>query len=159
NMIFSARYTRKRLARGIEDIGYLDAGENEVYTIGNPGFGLTDATKPPKAPSGDPYVPRAKRNYDGLEFRLEGRAPAAWHRPFTYFASYTWSRLYGNWSGLANSDENGRSDPNVSRAFDLFYGNFNSKGRNVFGRLATDRPHTFKFYGNYDAKWRPGVTS
>src|SRR5262249_20236292 len=148
--VFSVRYTRKRLIRGIEDIGTLDANENEVYIIGNPGFGLTDATKPPFAPSGDPLTPRARRNYDGLEFGFDGRAPVSWLRSLHYFASYTWSRLYGNWSGLANSDENGRSDPNVSRAFDLVFGNFNSKGRNVFGRLATDRPHTFKFYGNYD---------
>ncbi len=160
NLVLSVRYTKKHLVRGIEDIGTLDANESEVYVIGNPGFGLTDAKKPPFAPSGDPYTPRAKREYDGVEFRLDGRAP---HddkilRHLHYFGSYTWSRLYGNWAGLANSDENGRSDPNVSRAFDLFYGNFDSKGRNVYGRLATDRPHTFKLFANYDVPWRAGET-
>src|SRR5205085_11341705 len=77
----------------------------------------------------------------------------------SYNASYTWSRLYGNWAGLANSDENGRSDPNVSRAFDLPYGNFDSHGNNTYGRLATDRPHTFKFFGNYDVNWGKGGTT
>ncbi len=36
-----ARYTRKDLLRAIEDIGVLDANDNEVYIIGNPGFGFT----------------------------------------------------------------------------------------------------------------------
>ncbi|HYV07385.1 MAG TPA: TonB-dependent receptor, partial [Blastocatellia bacterium] len=38
NNLLSVRYTRKRLVRGIEDIGILDADENEQYVIGNPGF-------------------------------------------------------------------------------------------------------------------------
>ena len=54
---------------------------------------------------------------------------------FFYNASYTYPKLFGNWSGLANSDEAGRSDPNVSRAFDLSPGNFDENGHNVYGRL------------------------
>ena len=166
NNIVSARYTRKRLVRGIEDIGLLDADENEVYVIGNPGFGLrsrsitslngvnltfqNDAT----------LFPKAKREYDGVEIRLDGRRVSGFLKNLSYNASYTWSRLYGNWAGLANSDENGRSDPNVSRAFDLPYGNFDSHGNNVYGRLGTDRPHSFKFFGNYDMNWgKAGSTS
>jgi hypothetical protein len=156
NNIFSMRYTRKRLYYGIEDIGTLDANESEVYVIGNPGYGLTDYAI--KSLSGDPLTPRAVREYDGLEFRLDGRMTERLLKGFSYNASYTYSKLYGNWAGLANSDENGRSDPNVSRAFDLFYSNFDSKGRNVYGRLATDRPHTFKFFGNYEWNWKPGST-
>ncbi|MDQ2922389.1 MAG: TonB-dependent receptor, partial [Acidobacteriota bacterium] len=158
NMFFSARYTRKRLVRGIEDIGVLDAAENEVYTIGNPGFGVTDATKFTTA-KGVPLTPRARRDYDAVEFRLNHRLTEGALKNLSYFASYTWSRLFGNWAGLANSDENGRSQPNVSRAFDLSPGNFNQKTQNVFGRLATDRPHQFKFFGNYLWKTRAGSTS
>jgi hypothetical protein len=32
--------------------------------------------------------------------------------------SYLWSRLYGNYSGLSQSDENGRTSPNVGRLWD-----------------------------------------
>jgi outer membrane receptor protein involved in Fe transport len=158
NMFFSARWTRKRLVRGIEDIGVLDALENEVYTIGNPGFGATDASKF-KAPNGQPLTPKARRDYDGVEFRLDQRFTEGKLRNFGYFASYTWSRLFGNWAGLANSDEAGRSQPNVSRAFDLTPGNFDQTGRNVYGRLATDRPHQLKFFGNYLLKTRAGSTN
>jgi hypothetical protein len=151
-MIFNVRYTRNRLVRGIEDIGVLDAQENEVYTIGNPGFGQTDAKKF-VTPSGVPLTPKAVRNYDGVEFRLDGRFSEGLLRRLNYNASYTYSRLWGNWGGLANSDENGRSDPNVSRAFDLSVGNFDSKGQNVYGLLATDRPHTLKLFLNYSQPW------
>lgn len=165
NMVFSARYTRKRLMRAVEDIGVLDANDNEVYITGNPGFGLRDRTI--NTLSGqtinlkqDQYlVPRAKRQYDGLEFRLDGRFNQGFARNLSYFVSYTYSRLYGNYAGLANSDENGRSDPGASRAFDLPYGNFDSKGNNVYGPLGTDRPHSFTFFGNYDLNWKAGVTN
>jgi hypothetical protein len=151
-LIASVRYTRSRLVRGIEDIGVLDAQENEVYTIGNPGFGATDAEKF-TTPSGVPLVPRAVRNYDGVEFRIDGRFSEGFLRRLNYNGSYTYSRLWGNWAGLANSDEDGRSDPNVSRAFDLAPTNFNSKGQNAYGLLATDRPHTFKLFLNYEMPW------
>ena len=39
--VIGARYTRKDLLHAIEDIGVLDANDNEVYIVGNPGFGLT----------------------------------------------------------------------------------------------------------------------
>jgi len=158
NMIGSIRYTKKHLVRGIEDIGVLDAQENEVYTIGNPGFGQTDAKKF-TAPNGQPLTPKAKREYDGVEFRFDHQIREGFLNHLNYFASYTWSRLFGNWAGLANSDEAGRSQPNVSRAFDLTQNNFDSKGQNVFGRLATDRPHQFKIFGNYEFKTRAGATN
>jgi outer membrane receptor protein involved in Fe transport len=155
NFVVSGRYTRKRLVRGIEDIGVLDAQENEVYTIGNPGFGLTDSTKY-TAPNGQPLTPKAKRNYDGLEFRFDQRFSEGYLRNLNLFASYTYSRLYGNWAGLANSDEAGRSQPNVSRAFDLTPANFDAKGHNVYGLLATDRPHVLKLFPSYRVNWRKG---
>jgi hypothetical protein len=156
NMIGSVRYTHKHLVRGIEDIGTLDAEENEVYIIGNPGFGATSDKI--LAPSGDPFTPKAKREYDGVEFRFDHQIREGALKNLSYFASYTWSRLYGNWAGLANSDEAGRSQPNVSRAFDLPQGNFDEHGKNVYGRLATDRPHQFKIFGAYEFKTRAGLT-
>jgi hypothetical protein len=158
NMIGSVRYTHKRLVRGIEDIGRLDPiTESEIYTIGNPGLGASDEDTF-LTPQGVPLTPKARRDYDAVEFRFNHEIREGWLRNFNYFASYTWSRLYGNWAGLANSDEAGRSQPNVSRAFDLSPGNFNQNGQNVFGLLATDRPHQFKFFGNYEFKTRAGTT-
>jgi hypothetical protein len=158
NTVVSARYTRKRLEYGIEDIGILDADENEVYTIGNPGYGATDATQF-VSPQGEPLVPKAVRDYDAFELRLDKRFTEGPARNLNVFASYTYSRLFGNWSGLANSDEAGRSQPNVSRAFDLTPGNFDANGKNVYGLLATDRPHQFKFFGNYLLNTRAGATT
>jgi outer membrane receptor protein involved in Fe transport len=166
--ILSFRYTKKHLVRGIEDIGILDpVSGSEIYTIGNPGFGQTAADcssgclNPAgnKAPNGEPLVPKAKREYNGFEVRFDKRFTEGRARNVNIFASYLWSRLYGNWAGLANSDEAGRSQPNVSRAFDLSPGNFNGQGKNVYGLLATDRTHQFKFYGNYLLNTRAGATT
>ncbi|HJQ23596.1 MAG TPA: carboxypeptidase regulatory-like domain-containing protein [Blastocatellia bacterium] len=157
NMIASVRYTRKHLVRGIEDIGVLDAEENEVYVIGNPGFGArSDSILCP--PTSLPCVPKAKRDYDGVEFRLDHQVRSGVVKGLSYFASYTYSRLYGNWAGLANSDEAGRSQPNVSRAFDLPWGSFDAHGHLVYGRLPTDRPHQFKLFGSYQFKTAAGLT-
>ena len=62
----------------------------------------------------------------------------------TLRGSYLWSRLYGNYSGLSQSDENGRTSPNVGRLWDYPLMMFQDGGTPVFGRLATDRPHQLK---------------
>ena len=148
----TVRYSHKHLRRAIEDIGVLDENESEVYTTGNPGYHSTSDSV--VTSTGASLVPKAQRDYDGLEVRIDGRK-----RNFSYNASYTFSRLFGNWAGLANSDEDGRSDPNVSRAFDLSPGNFDEQGHNPRGLLATDRPHTLKLFGNYTLDWALGDTS
>jgi len=159
-LVAGARYVRKRLVTSIDDIGVLDAQDNEVYLIGNAGYGLTRDTKSvfgQKTPNGQEYVvPKATRDYDAVEFSLRGRVG----NHLQLQSSYIYSRLYGNYSGLANSDENGRSNPNNDRAYDLPYYYFDASGsqKNVYGRLATDRPHTFKLYGGYDVKWFGGQT-
>ncbi|MEJ7606106.1 MAG: hypothetical protein WKF37_07525 [Bryobacteraceae bacterium] len=160
-LVAGLRYSHKDLLKAIEDIGVLDAEDNEVYLIGNPGFGQTrsDPTKTydQKTPNGRNFlVPEAKRQYDAVEFRLQGQYNRA-----TFIGSYTWSRLFGNYSGAANSDESGRSDPGVSRAFDLPYYYFDATGsqENVNGLLGTDRPHTFKFFGSYNLNSKLGNTN
>ena len=55
-----------------------------------------------------------------------------------------WSRLFGNYSGLSQSDENGRTSPNVGRLFDYPLMMFQDGGDPAYGPLATDRPHQFK---------------
>jgi hypothetical protein len=76
-----------------------------------------------------------------------------------YFnANYTFSRLYGNYSGLTSSDEphlvEGRLAPGVTRAFDLPFIGFTAKGEPDNGRLQTDRPHVFNIFGAYILNWK-----
>lgn len=152
NFVFGTRYTRKRLDRTIEDVGVLTP-QGEKYYIANPGFGLT--ADPKSFGAGIPPTPKAKRNYDAIEFRLDKR----FSKNYTFSTSYTYSRLYGNYGGLASSDENGRQSPNVNRYFDLPFMSFDAKGKLVEGLLATDRPHTFKFFGSYLLKSKLGETN
>lgn len=158
-LVATLRYTRKDIIRAIEDIGVLDPDGNEVYVIGNPGYGVTRDTSSvygQKTPNGQEFlVPKATRRYDGVEFRVQGQI-----RNFQLIPSYTWSRLYGNYSGLGNSDEAGRSDPNNNRSFDLPYYYFDQSGsqKNVFGLLGTDRSHAFKLFGSYQLKTKLGNT-
>jgi hypothetical protein len=63
--------------------------------------------------------------------------------------SYLWSRLYGNYAGLGQSDEDGRVDPNVGRNYDYPLMMFTGDGKPNFGLLATDRPHQFKAQAVY----------
>lgn len=162
--ILSMRYTRKRLIRAIEDIGLLDDLGNEVYVYGNPGFGTRSTSintingTVVNLDAGNFLFPKAVRNYDGFEVRFQHRFAEGAARGLSLLTSYTLSRLWGNYTGLANSDENGRSDPSVSRAFDLPYGNFDQFGHNVYGRLPTDRPHAFTLFANYPLKWKAGTT-
>ena len=159
-MVAGVRFARRTLVNSIDDIGVLDAEDNEVYLIGNPGQGLTRDTKSvygAKTPNGKEFlVPQATREYTSVEFSVRGRVT----NHLLLNASYSWSRLYGNYAGLANSDENGRSNPNNDRAFDLPFYYFDSTGsqKNVYGLLATDRPHTLKMYLGYDLKSKVGTT-
>jgi Carboxypeptidase regulatory-like domain/TonB-dependent Receptor Plug Domain len=151
NMVMAARYTHKQVDRAIEDVGLLNDAGSEVYYIANPGYGvLSDPLL-----SGVPATPRAMRKYDALELRVDRR----FSNNYRFTASYTFSRLYGNYSGLASTDEHGldglgRSSPNVNRFFDLPFLGFDFNGNPDNGRLATDRPHVFKLDGSYDLKWR-----
>ena len=143
--VFAARYTRKRLDRAIEDAGFITAEGSEAYIIGNPGIGLTKEFYEQNG-----WIPRkAVRNYDAVEFRLDRRFADDYY----FNANYTYSRLYGNYSGLASTDENGRTDPNVSRAFDAPFTEATIAGGETLGRLATDRPHVFKLAGAYSLDW------
>lgn len=153
--LFSARYGHQNLIRAIEDVGVLTSA-GEQYYIANPGFGVTAKSSAP----GIPPTPKAERRYDAVDLAISHRFSSQYYLR----ASYTWSRLYGNYAGLANSDEitngtgAGRTDPNVSRAFDLPWSMYDDKGQPVYGRLGTDRPNTFKFFGSYTLKSFLGST-
>ena len=58
-------------------------------------------------------------------------------------------------SGLASSDENGRTSPGVDRFFDYPINGFTATGQPDNGYLATDRRHVFKSYGGYSFdRWK-----
>jgi outer membrane receptor protein involved in Fe transport len=130
----SVRYVHKQLDRAVEDAGALDAQNNEIYTISNPGFGAVSIAHPGVA------YPKAVRDYDSVELAAEKRLADNWFLR----ASYLWSRLFGNYSGLSQSDENGRTSPNVGRVFDYPLMMFQDGGVPAYGPLPTDRPHQFK---------------
>ena len=137
-LALSARYVHKQIDRAIEDIqtARLDASGTEVYIIGNPGEGLsTEAYVNPNV-----AIPGPVRDYDSIELAAEKRFANNWYLR----GSYTWSRLYGNYSGLSQSDENGRTSPNVGRLWDYPLMMFQDGGDPALGPLATDRPHQLK---------------
>lgn len=170
NMVFTGRYVRNKLNRTIEDMGVLDAQGNEVYRYGNPGEGSNLAE--PASGASCPItvggvcavpMPQAKRVYDAMELSFSRRFGGGW----LFNASYVYSRLWGNYSGLQSTDEirpatlgyafGGnqtffgqiyRPGGNANRYFDLDEALYDAHGNNgLYGSLPTDRPHVFKFYG------------
>ncbi len=148
SFVLSARYTRKNIDSAIEDHAILGIGESENYPIGNPGEGYD--LQLDKAAG---YVKSAKpqRLYNAFEIVLNKRLS----NNYFFNVNYTFSRLYGNYSGLASSDEanatsgNGRTSPATNRFFDYAINGYTATGEPDNGFLATDRRHAFKAYGGY----------
>jgi outer membrane receptor protein involved in Fe transport len=153
-MSFGIRYARKGWDETIDDIGVCTPDSQvcgEVYNIANPGKGIG---KNPITFGGPfPSVPQVVNIYDGLEFVLRKRYSNRW----TATSSLLISRLYGNYGGLASSDENGRTSPNVSRYYDSLFLSFTEKGTEAKGRLNSDRPVQFKLQGAYMTPWGTNV--
>jgi hypothetical protein len=163
-MAVTVHYVHNELIRTIEDIGTLDAQGNEVYIQGNPGEGLTEFQLPTGPTPVGQRNPKAKRKYDAVELSVSRR----FANNYFWSAGYTWSRLYGNYAGLASSDEItpastgfgsttaqqsggsvARPGSNVTRSWDIDELLYDSRGNFVEGNLATDRPHVVKLYGGY----------
>jgi outer membrane receptor protein involved in Fe transport len=146
NYRLSTRYVNKNVLSAIEDAGVRNAAGSEAYVLGNPGSGLhlqqlnglgyTKSTTP-------------KRTYNAIEVVLDKNLS----NRYFYSMNYTYSRLYGNYSGLASSDEAGRTSPGVNRFFDLPHIGFTATGQKDDGLLATDRPHVFNALGAYIFDW------
>jgi len=162
--LLTANYIHNNLSRTIEDYSALVNGDN-VYSIGNPGEGQA-AIYPAAYPATANFpMPRPKRQYDAVELGVSRRFSKSWFGS----ANYTISRLYGNYSGLADSDEIltpttgvtagttqqsggslARVGSNSHSAWDTDSLLFDSHGNlDVLGRLATDRPNVVKLYGAY----------
>ena len=124
NVVFEARYDRRRLDHVIEDSSLADPSFGEIYTIVNPGervnktidgyasylqslgegFLVPNTSFNSGADFGTcptcPPMPKAVRNYDGVELRLVKSSSKHWAGMF----SYTYSRLWGNYTGLTTTD-------------------------------------------------------
>jgi hypothetical protein len=150
NISATVRLVQKHLRYAIEDVGVI-SGADITYYLANPGYGYSRSTADGgRFDNRYPACPKAKREYWGFNFSLDKRLSDRWLGGF----SYTWSRLTGNYSGLASSDEylaggEGRNSPNVERNFDSWYLAYDKNLNPIDGPLATDRPHVFKLYGAY----------
>ncbi len=122
NTRVSATYTHRDMGAVIEDMSRDDGA---TYFLGNPGMGFAGE------------FPKAVRNYDGVTVALTRAFSDGWLAQ----ASYTWSRLYGNYPGLFRP-ETGQLDPNILSDFDLI-----SLLENRTGLLPYDRTHSFKVFG------------
>lgn len=159
--VLRARYTNKTLLNALEDAGVQNADGSEIFITGNPGQGLHAEFLEAGGYEG-PY-PKPRRRYDAMEIVLDKRLS----NNFYFNVNYTLSRLHGNYSGLANTDEIGggslngiaRSDPGVNRSFDLPFIGFTALGEPDDGRLASDRPHVVNAYGSYIFNWRGSTNS
>jgi hypothetical protein len=163
---FGIRYVHQSLNRAIEDLAVVFRGAAR-YMYANPGEGLavevpftTGLTTLPLA------YPKPVRSYNAIEITARRRFADKWFGNF----SYTWSRLHGNYAGLASSDEiltptTGRSwttaqqqsgsiahpARNANYGWDLDEILFDSSGHfDPQGPLATDRPHVLKWNGGYE---------
>ena len=168
NSVVNVHYIHNDLLETIEDLGSIVDG-NEVYIISNPGRGIASITPTSDTATAEFATPRPKRQYDAVEIGYNRR----FSQSYFFSANYTISRLYGNYAGLASSDEIrtpttgvssavaqqqagsiSREGGNVNRAWDLDEILWDSHGTlDVVGRLATDRPHAVKLYGAYDFKF------
>lgn len=146
NYVFSARFTKKDVLHAIEDQANLGFYEAESYIQGNVGEGLAFEQR---ELAGYAKQTKVKRDFRGLEFVLSRRLASS----YFFNVNYTWSRLFGNYSGLASSDEAGRASPGVNRFFDYAVNGFTATGAKDDGLLGTDRTHTFKAYGGYIFDW------
>jgi hypothetical protein len=185
---FEARYDRRRLDHVIEDASLADPAWGETYTIVNPGEGvnktvdgyaayLTSLGQSFGVPGwafnagsfGAPLFgtcpacppnPKAVRDYDGVEIRLTKNISKGWAGMF----SYTWSRLWGNYTGLTTTDQidggsTGRNSPDTTRSFDEPFYYFGANGKSNNGPLPTDRPNTLKGYVYYQLPWKHQITT
>jgi len=144
----SGRFLYNYIVNAIEDIGVLIGGSENYYN-GNPGSAwiqqkYNEAQAAGTMPEGV-IATKAVRKYTSVTLNLDRKFKNNWLGGL----SYTWSRLYGNFAGLASSDEHGRKSPSVERYFDGWFLTYNQDGEDYLGLLATDRPHQFKVYGAY----------
>ena len=153
NFSATVRLVQKSLSNALEDSFLLQPDGSYFYGYFNPGLGYSlPTTEGGKVDPEYPTLPKTKREYWAVNISLDKRFARNWLGGF----SYTWSRLTGNYPGLATSDEvlnwstgEGRGSPNYEQAFDWWNYSFTKDLQPQDGPLQTDRPHYFKLYGAY----------
>ncbi|MEN8154173.1 MAG: carboxypeptidase regulatory-like domain-containing protein [Acidobacteriota bacterium] len=148
NVALTVRGTYNSMLETIEDIG-VQTSHGEEYYIANPGSDWINEQYRLSGEAGLMPVGRScpgpNREYYALSVQLDKKFSDNWLGG----ASVTFSRLTGNHSGLASSDEWGRQNPGVERYWDLWFFMYDASMNEVIGLLPTDRPIDFKFYGAY----------
>jgi hypothetical protein len=153
NFSATLRLVQKNLHNALEDSFLLLPDGSYFYGYFNPGRGYSlPTTQGGKVDPSYPIYPKTKREYWAVNFSLDKRFARNWLAGF----SYTWSRLTGNYSGLAASDEvinwstgEGRGSPNFEQSFDWWNFLFTKDLKPQDGPLPSDRPHYLKLYGAY----------
>ena len=130
-------YLHRRLGRTLEDV------QDSLYSAQLEGGGFGDYVITNPQP---PNWPEPRRDYDAVTLQVEKRMRDRWQ----LLASYTWSRLYGNYEGYFRRD-NGQSDPFITSAFDWPYlPDYEVwKHTSASGPLPSDRPHVFNLFSSY----------
>ena len=123
NIRVGANYTHRYMNSVIED---MSRDDGNTYFLGNPGQGFAKE------------FPKPVRNYDAVTVFLNRTFGDGWLAQ----ASYTWSRLEGNYPGLFRP-ENSQLDPNILSDFDLI-----DLLDNRTGLLSFDRTHAIKLFGS-----------
>ncbi len=116
-----ASYTKRYFNRVIED---ASRDEANTYILVNPGYGIASD------------FPKAVRDYDAVSVYFSKAFADLWLAQ----ASYTWSKVRGNYAGLFRP-ETGQLDPNINSDFDL-----RSLLLNRTGPLPGDSTHQVKLF-------------
>jgi len=144
-------YVHRDVANANEDFQVLQSNGTYQKILGNAGEGLVAQSYGQAYPTNPPF----ERIYDGLDVVLRRRLANNW----TGGISYTFSRLKGNFDGLADSDQQIYADlnPNIGIYCDYLEGCYTAGGKVDYGRLPSDRPHQLKMNGSYSFPW--GLTA
>jgi hypothetical protein len=157
DVVVGVAYQHRRMGDVIEDVSTDGAS---TYVIANPGrFDAAEEAKLEReiaAAAGEPLrreelvarlemfrrirrFDRPRRDYHAVQLTARRRISAH----LFAMASYTWSRLDGNYPGLYSPD-NGQLDPNITSQYDLV-----ELLANRDGPLPGDLRHNFKLDGLY----------
>jgi len=142
--LISARYIHRQLVHAVETVRL--GGQGSPIVLANPGEGVAAFPQ-----AGLPRLPRPVRDYDAMELEWSLRPSHRWGA----HASYIYSRLWGNYSGVLDTD-------NLGKAYGGAYGDavssaYDSHAHAVYGPLATDRPHRFKAQIVGNLPWQIGL--
>lgn len=137
DLTLGARVIYRELTRALDDLSY-DGGE--TFVLANPEY-WTDVPVPSALYLGTyGYYPKPIRRYEALELTLDKRYSDRWQLS----GSLVYSRLKGNYEGVATNDYQGGWSPNMNAIFDLV-----DTTTNGYGFLPLDRTWVMKAYGSY----------